>query len=205
MRHGIIAANSIREENGLLFLIATDSQNSRGFNVTYIGTLDDVKIQVSHNLEPKGPATLVTITINAEEKVNGIKSIQKPDGQIVDMDSTTYEVTANGDYVFKIISNIDREAEYVVKVSNIDVSVPVVVYRLTPSGNTSGDVTIHINANHPQGIESIELPDGRMVTGKNTASYKVDKNNTDPGYRFVITDISGKKEELYVPVTNIID
>lgn len=71
---------------------------------------------------------------------------------------------------------------------------------ISPSGVTSGNVTISVTAtDNGSGVKSITLPSGSIVNGA-TASYIATNNGT---YNFTLTDNDGNQKTFPVTVSNI--
>ena len=142
----------------------------------------------------------VTLTITGADSASGVKQITLPNGQVVSGSSTTYTVTANGNYTFKVIDNAGNEVSQTVNVTKIDKTNPTVNITGNPTAWTNGNATLTITTSDTQsGVKQIELPNGTIVTGTST-TYTVSVNNS---YVFKVTDNAGNVTSQTVNVTKI--
>ena len=164
-------------------------------------TLKDITyptLSISGN--PTSWVTSATLTINASDYGTGVKSITLPDGTVVNGSSTTYTVTANGDYTFKVTDNSGNVTSQTISVTKIDRTNPTVTVSGNPTNWTNQNVTLTIaGADTQSGVKSITKPDGTVVNGSST-TYTV---TTNGNYTFKITDNVGNVTSQTVSVTKI--
>ena len=140
-----------------------------------------------------------TIKISAEDSQSGVKSIQLPDGTVVEASSTEITVTENGPYEFKILDNIGNERVAVVNISKIDKTAPIIGVNYNKS-DWSKNISIEVTANDLEsGVAKIELPDGRFVSAE-SALYSVTENGE---YTFKAYDSVGNVSSKTVVISNI--
>ncbi|WP_368262611.1 GBS Bsp-like repeat-containing protein [Clostridium disporicum] len=142
----------------------------------------------------------VTLTVTGADSQSGVKSITKPDGTVVTGSSTTYTVSSNGTYTFKVTDNAGNILTHNVSVTKIDKAGPVISQSLTPNTWTNGNVTITLTVTDAgAGLKEIHMPNGTVVSNS-TASYTVSKNGA---YYFKAVDNLGNETVLPILVTNI--
>ncbi len=127
----------------------------------------------------------VLIRIEAEDNLSGVKEIILPDGSIIAEEHTTYTVTENGVYEFKVYDNAGNETKGEVEISNIDKVLPVITIEEYNTEWTNEDITV--NATVDKGT-------------LNQESYTFTENGS---FTFIVTDEAGNITEETVEITNI--
>lgn len=168
--------------------------------VVSVENIDKTVPVINHTLDRTGfTNSTTTINIDASDLQSGIAEITLPDGSIVkDTTTTSYEVTANGTYVFKTKDIAGNETTKNIAINNIDKEMPTL--KLTP--NTTAivnKVTITASASSLSGIEKIILPDGKEVKAGST-TFIATENNT---YTFKAVNNVGAITEETITISNI--
>lgn len=112
--------------NGTYSFSATDQAGNVTTKTVTISNIDDTKPSIQLSQDPEGEFTngVVTITAITSDGESGVKSIQLPDGTIVNGDKATYTVDENGDYPFAVADNAGNITTDIYSVSNIDKGLP---------------------------------------------------------------------------------
>ena len=142
----------------------------------------------------------ILITIETDDDLSGIKEITLPDGTEVTEKTTTYTITENGSYMFKVSDNAGNEIEGIVDIDNIDKIKPTLTLEPNILEVTNQDVIITARAtDNESGIKEIILPDGEVVSDT-TATFTVSENGS---YTFLTRDNAGNETEEIIEITNI--
>ena len=108
------------------FIIADKCGNILNYDVE-VKKIDLTPCTATHTLNPIGYTNgRVKITIFAEDKESGVKSITLPDGTVVDGNTASYTVDSNDTYTFKLTNNAGTTSGYVVMVDKIDKTNPTI-------------------------------------------------------------------------------
>ena len=149
----------------------------------------------------------VIITATGSDAESGVKSITLPDGTVVNDATTTFSVTSNGTYSFKITDKAGNETTKEVVISNIDKVNPKISLTQNPTAMTNGDVVVTIvGTDSESGIKSLTLPDSTVIDSSTSytvtlsKTYTVTSNGT---YIFKITDRAGNITIQSITVSNI--
>ncbi|PLS15030.1 hypothetical protein CVD28_24430 [Bacillus sp. M6-12] len=164
--------------------------------------IDKTAPNVTHSFSPSTwQKDKVTINLNANDALNGIRSIELPNGnKVYDMNAVSYLVEENGNYTFKVTDNSGNVATKVVSVTTIDKTAPAISHSLSTSGLTEGNVRVNMTASDSQsGVKSITLPDGTVING-GTASFVANRNGK---YEVKAEDNVGNKKTYELTVSNI--
>jgi len=161
------------------------------------------------NTSPSGTASLspsdwtndnVIINFTGTDTGSGVKQVEVPGGGVILGENAIYTASSNGTYNFVVTDNVGNTATVPVNVSNIDKTPPGGNYSLDPSGWTTGNVSINLNAFDTQsGVDRIQKPDGSIVYS-DTASYTVSRKGL---YGFVVWDRAGNQRQIIADVSNI--
>lgn len=192
----------------------TEEKNT--VRVDWNGTKENIVPILEVIPDTKGNTKKVILTIKARENINGIKELYKDSEKIKSYEqgikeiSETIEITQNGEYKIKVVSNIGKETSKTINIKNIDTNFPEASYKLIPEqGKYAKEVTIEITAKDENGIKSIETPDG-IVEKENLikvdeTTYKTNYTATvNDTYTFIVTDEAGNRLEGYnVTVENV--
>lgn len=186
--------------NGNYIFKATTYTGEVYETVVSVENIDKTVPVINHTLDRTGfTNSTTTINIDASDLQSGIAEITLPDGSIVkDTTTTSYEVTANGTYVFKTKDIAGNETTKNIAINNIDKEMPTL--KLTP--NTTAivnKVTITASASSLSGIEKIILPDGKEVKAGST-TFIATENNT---YTFKAVNNVGAITEETITISNI--
>lgn len=127
----------------------------------------------------------VLIRVEAEDDLSGVKEIILPDGSIVKEETTTFTVTENGMYEFKVYDNAGNETKGEVEITNIDRVLPVITIDPYETEWTNEDI-----------IVSATVDKGTL----NQESYTFTENGS---FTFIATDEAGNISEQTVEITNI--
>jgi hypothetical protein len=141
----------------------------------------------------------IIITIETSDNLSGIKEITLPDGTKVNEANTTYTVTQNGNYTFKVTDNAGNLTQGEVQITNIDKTLPALTLTPSTTSPTNQDITITAKATDVNGISKIILPDKTEVA-KDTATFKVTGNGT---FEFKAVDGVGNIVTKSITVSNI--
>ncbi len=102
------------------FIVADKCGNILNYDVE-VTNIDLTPCTATHTLNPNGYTNgRVEITIFAEDKESGVKSITLPDGTVVDGNTASYTVDSNDTYTFKLTNNAGTTTDYDVVVDKID-------------------------------------------------------------------------------------
>jgi len=102
------------------FIIADKCGNILNYDVE-VKNIDLTPCTATHTLNPIGYTNgSVEITIFAEDKESGVKSITLPDGTVVDGNTASYTVDDNSTYTFRLTNNAGKTTDYDVVVDKID-------------------------------------------------------------------------------------
>lgn len=143
----------------------------------------------------------VVLTINAKDNESGIRRIQKPDKTWVSTDTTTYTVSKNGDYVFKIEDIAGNTLTKTYSISNIDKTPPDrPIINGTPKGFTNHSIKLKatFSADSEEKMYKIGTSDWKSYTGE----IELDENTT--AY-FKGIDIAGNESSIANYIVDKID
>ena len=123
INENITISNDIGYGNHTLTVWAKDSENAESKKTVINFFVNDItKPTATHSITTETDGTK-TIKIVAKDTGSGVKRIILPNGNIVNSDSTTYNVAnENNDYSFKIEDNVGNFINYVVTVSDVKIS-----------------------------------------------------------------------------------
>lgn len=162
------------EENGTYEFIATDNSGETTTKTITITNIDKVKPEATTSItQPTTEVRGATITINATDDASGVWKITKPDGTVVESDTTTYVVTKPGTYTFKVMDVAKNETT---------IEVPVEI-------NSDGVEVKYIDQ-----VTKEEIADKIELTGKVDEEYTTSQKDVD-GYELVL--IPNNKEGKY--------
>lgn len=188
--------------NGIYTFTTYDNVNKSTTKTITINNID--KTAPTGNITPNTTNWTnqgITLTATSEDTQSGVKSITKPDGTIINGNTTNYIANTNGNYYFIITDNVGNIFTKSYTVTNIDKTLPKLNLKLDSDLITNKTVTINATAlDEESRIKSITKPDGTVINGTST-TYTVDKNDT---YVFNATDIAGNVITVSITVNNII-
>ena len=191
--------------NGTYSFTVYDYAGNSYTNSIYVSNIDTTAPTLSLIQNPASGTWvkgLVNIQATGSDSGSGIKSIVLPNNTIVNSSTTTYPVTSNGTYTFKVIDNAGNITTKDTIVSNIDNTAPTLSLTQTPDTGiwTRGSVVLNaISSDSQSGVKSITLPDGTVVNGSNT-DYTIFVNGT---YTFKVIDNAGNETTKNITVNNI--
>lgn len=184
--------------------------------VEWNGKKDNIVPILEVTKDTEGKTKKVILTVKAKENVNGIKELYQNDTKIKEYETgtkqieETIEITENGEYEIKVVSNIEKETSQTISIQNIDSSFPEGSYTLAPEAGTfAKEVTITVIATDENGIQRIQTPDKVVEKEEleqiNETTYQTTYTVTENGtYTFAITDEAGNTLEGYsVTVENV--
>ncbi len=139
----------------------------------------------------------VIITATGTDSDGEVIKIEKPDGTIENVDSTTYEVEENGTYEYTATDNSGATTTETIEITNIDKVDPTATSSVVQPTPTTRAAVIKINASDDlSGVNRIVDKDGVSHAGE-TLDYPV----TEPGtYTFTIYDQAGNSSTIDVDV-----
>lgn len=137
----------------------------------------------------------VTILATVENTNSRLKKIILPDDSFVTRDTATYEVSANGDYMFKVESVDGIINTYSINVSNIDKVLPQINVSVTDNGTKK---VLNITANDSEsGVKKVILPDSTEVEASET-TYEITSSGE---YNFKVIDNAGNVSTTSYKIT----
>jgi alpha-tubulin suppressor-like RCC1 family protein len=103
--------------NGTYTVYAKDNIDIASVRTISISNIDKVPPVI--NITQSAPALKITLTATVTDNASGVNRIIKPDGTSTTSSTTTYEVTANGEYTFEAYDNAGNKATQKVTVKDI--------------------------------------------------------------------------------------
>ena len=185
--------------NGEYRFIIYDRAGNQLTKSFQVSNIDKVKPQGTLTYSDTNPINHdVTITLKATDEGSGVKSIQLPNGTIVNGSTVSYTMTGNGKVSFIITDHAGNQTTVTGEVTNIDKTPPVL--HLEPSTNewTKETISIKATASDERGVVQIILPNGNVVNGTST-TFSVRANGT---YSFMAKDPAGNTTSRSITITN---
>lgn len=196
------SATHVVTSNGTYNFLLTDNAGNVTIKAITVTNID--KTAPTGNLTQSGSGASVLLTLSgaADTGGSGFMNIERPDGTLVTTTSTTYTVTENGTYTFKIRDWAGNITTRTITVTAVDNEAPNGNLSVSTSSWTRGNVTMYVSGVSDvgsSGFKQITLPDGSKVVTTNT-SYVATANGL---YEFILEDNAGNKRTLSYTVTNI--
>lgn len=124
-----------------------------------------------------------SVKINVHAEVDdelGIKSITLPDGSVEKSDETSYKVTENGSYTFKVEANNGEIAEKTIEISNIKESASNSPYIPEGFSHVEGEVNDGYTIEDSYGNQYVWIPveSGKMIRNTSTNSNYEETNSS---------------------------
>lgn len=187
-------------ENGKYDFLITDNVGNTTTKTHNVTNIDKVPPTGKFEYSTTGTTNKnVTVKLTGSDSESGVKSIQLPDGTIVNGKVGSYTVSTNGSYDFVVTDVAGNQTKLTAKVDNIDKTPPTLTLTASTKDWTNDGVTIKATATDAGGIKNIILPNGVSVNAS-TASQKVSVNDT---YTFQAFDKAGNKTTKSITITNI--
>lgn len=180
---------------------ATWAGNSKNLGEVKHNFADKVPPTVSHSINPTGWTNgNVTINITSSDNFSGVSHIIRPDGSRVNGSTTSYAVSSNGSYTFKVYDKQNNVTNHTVNISNID--------KTAPSGNawvenvsiTGFDVVVNNLSDSQSGVNRVEIcawRDGWDVDGRWQTDYR---SSGTSRFRVNTSDYGNKSGTYYIDV-----
>lgn len=128
----------------------------------------------------------VSIALVGSDGLSGVKSIELPNGNVVNSNTTSYTVSQNGTYTFKVEDNAGNISTKSITVSNIDKDNPTATHSVEHVDANTYKITIH-GEDDLSGLKHIKLPNGQYQSGA-TATFIGLKGGM---YSFEVEDNAG--------------
>lgn len=180
----------------------------------YQSTLDKEAPKLTYSTTPNQDVwtnSYVDIAVDITDNLSGIVDVSYPSQlKLKEAPSTanklhhTYKFYAeeNGTFNVTCTDKVGNTATYPIVINNIDTVAPTINSRMTPSGETYGNVTISIDAFDAQsGLKSVTTPDGKVQTPADGKLTYTASSNGD--YEFIAIDNAGNTSNKIVVVSNI--
>lgn len=147
----------------------------------------------------------LTLSINANDDLSGIKSIKLPNGEYRTTNSEgqglsiQYNIIKNGNYTFETTDYAGNVTQKTVSITNVDNTPPEL--NLTYNSNfTNSSIVVNVTATDGEsGVKQIVLPNGNIINGTST-SYIINDNGI---YYFSAIDNNGNVTLKSVTINNI--
>lgn len=180
------------------FTVYDQAENATVKSIT-VKNIDKVKPQGSVSYSTTNATNSdVVVTLNATDADSGVKTIQLPNGTIINGSTATYTVSANGKYSFVITDVAGNETVVTASVDNIDKTPPSLMVFPSEEEWTNKSIIITAIASDEGGISRIVLPNGDVVNDS-TAIFTVTGNGS---YTFTAYDSVGNKTTKTLTVDN---
>lgn len=143
----------------------------------------------------------IKLNLKASDALSGVQEITLPDGSKITELNSTYTITKNGTYTFKVIDKAGNETVGDLIVKNIFKTVPTLTLSADVTTPTNQDVTISTVATaigEGNGIKQIINPPGTTLS--EDGKYVVTQNGT---YVFKAIDSAGNEIEKTIEIGNI--
>lgn len=145
----------------------------------------------------------VGLTSVADSGGSGLDYVVLPNNSTNANVSTTYSVSSNGSYTFRVFDNAGNSTTRTVTVGNIDKTDPTGTLSRSTSSWTDSNVTLNLTGlsdSGGSGFDRVVLPNNTTSDGAANVSYSVSSNGT---YTFKLYDNAGNVENLSITVSNI--
>lgn len=197
---------SVNANGTYTFYVTDNAGNTRELSIT-VSSLDTIPPTANLTQSPTGWTNgnvVLTLSSISDTGGSGLKSVKLPNNVTeTTFTNKTYTVSSNGTYSFVIEDNGGNKTTKTITVSNIDKSSPTATLTQSPTGWTSGHVTLTLSAisdTGGSGMKSVKLPNGQTETTFTNKSYTVSANGT---YTFTLEDHAGNVSTRTVNVSNI--
>lgn len=179
----------------------------------------DVTLSPSTTEPTEGPIT-IEVTTNSESDItemkwlDGVKDVAdfENDGETIDIDASTFEVSENGSYTVYVKNENDTEAVGTIDIANIETEEDTISIDLSssPTEQTEGSVTIDVNVDSETDLTSLKWIQGEhdvdafADNGEDIdleeMAFEVDENAV---YTVFAENENGTQEVQNIAVTNI--
>ncbi len=180
----------------------------------------DVTLSPSTTEPTEGPIT-IEVTTNSESDItkmkwlDGVKDVAdfENDGETIDIDASTFEVSENGSYTVYVKNENDTEAVGTIDIANIETEEDTISIDLSssPTEQTEGPVTIEVDTDSETDLTALKWLQGEhdvdafADNGEDIdleeMAFEVDENAV---YTVFAENENGTQEVQNIAVTNII-
>lgn len=194
-------ANLTVSENGEVVFKAVDKAGNESEYRYEVNNIDREAATATVEADVTSPTQgNVVISLQAEDAGSGVKSIELPDGTVVDSDMATFTAEENGTYTFVVTDKAGNVSEFTQEVTNIDREVGETTLVNETIGWTNEFATIQVEATDAgSGVDYVITPEGEKVTSE-SFEFEAEENGT---YAFTTVDKAGNEWTESVTVTNI--